>query len=76
MDDWQFVPLLEKTNDGTLTFQDLWAPHDEHRLLLPRIIIIISMFATGVITESNLHHLHSRGSHISLSALADGAPQR
>ncbi len=47
MDDWQFVPLLEKTKSGTLTFQDLWAPHDEHRLLLPRIIIIVSMFATG-----------------------------
>jgi hypothetical protein len=47
MDDWQFVPLFEKAKDGTLTFQDLWAPHDEHRLLLPRIIIIVSMFATG-----------------------------
>jgi hypothetical protein len=47
MDDWQFVPLLEKARSGTLTFQDLWAPHDEHRLLLPRIIIIASMFATG-----------------------------
>ncbi|MGB9277523.1 MAG: hypothetical protein WCC08_20070, partial [Terrimicrobiaceae bacterium] len=47
MDDWQFVPLLEKANNGTLTFQELWAPHDEHRLLLPRIIIIVSMFATG-----------------------------
>ncbi len=47
MDDWQFVPLLEKASNGTLTFQDLWAPHDEHRLLLPRIIIIASMFATG-----------------------------
>ena len=47
MDDWQFVPLLEKAKNGTLTFQELWAPHDEHRLLLPRIIIIVSMFATG-----------------------------
>ena len=47
MDDWQFVPLLEKATNGTLTFQELWAPHDEHRLLLPRIIIIVSMFATG-----------------------------
>ena len=47
MDDWQFVPLLEKAKSGTLTFQELWAPHDEHRLLLPRIIIIASMFATG-----------------------------
>jgi hypothetical protein len=47
MDDWQFVPLLQEAKNGTLTFQKLWAPHDEHRLLLPRIIIIASMFATG-----------------------------
>ena len=47
MDDWQFVPLLEKAKNGTLAFRELWAPHDEHRLLLPRIIIIVSMFATG-----------------------------
>ena len=47
MDDWQFVPLLEKAKNGTLTFEDLFAPHDEHRLLLPRVIIIASMFATG-----------------------------
>jgi hypothetical protein len=47
MDDWQFVPLLEKAKNGTLTFGELWAPHDEHRLLLPRIIIIAAMFASG-----------------------------
>ena len=47
MDDWQFVPLLEKAKNGTLTFEELCAPHDEHRLLIPRIIIIASMFATG-----------------------------
>ena len=47
MDDWQFVPLLEKAKNGTLTFEELSAPHDEHRLLIPRIIIIASMFATG-----------------------------
>src|SRR4029453_3857858 len=47
MDDWQFVPLLEKAKEGTLSFQDLWAPHDEHRLLLPRMMIIVSMFASG-----------------------------
>jgi hypothetical protein len=46
MDDWQFVPLLERARNGTLTFRELWAPHDEHRLLLPRLIIIASMFAT------------------------------
>ena len=45
MDDWQFIPLLEKTSQGQLTFGDLWAPHDEHRLLIPRIVIIASMFA-------------------------------
>ncbi len=45
MDDWQFIPLLEKASMGQLTFSDLWAPHDEHRLLVPRIVIIASMFA-------------------------------
>ncbi|HEY5743590.1 MAG TPA: hypothetical protein VIS99_13730 [Terrimicrobiaceae bacterium] len=45
MDDWQFIPLLEKTSQGQLTFNDLWAPHDEHRLLVPRIVIIAAMFA-------------------------------
>jgi hypothetical protein len=45
MDDWQFIPLLEKASQGQLTFGDLWAPHDEHRLLVPRIVIIASMFA-------------------------------
>ena len=47
MDDWQFVPLLEKAKNGTLTFQESSAPHDEHRLFLPRISIIVSLFATG-----------------------------
>ena len=45
MDDWQFVPLLEKTSKGQLAVGDLWAPHDEHRLLIPKIVIIASMFA-------------------------------
>ena len=45
MDDWQFIPLLEKTSQGQLKFGDLWAPHDEHRLLIPRIVIIGAMFA-------------------------------
>jgi hypothetical protein len=43
MDDWQFIPLMGKAVDGTLTFGDLFAPHDEHRLLLPRIIILLSV---------------------------------
>src|SRR6476620_9216672 len=46
MDDWQFVPMLERGMNGTLTFKELWAPHDELWLLLPRLIIIGSMFAT------------------------------
>jgi hypothetical protein len=45
MDDWQFIPLLEKASTGQLTLGGLWAPHDEHRLLIPRIVIIASMFA-------------------------------
>jgi len=39
-DQWEFVPLLDKTYHGGLTFHDLWAQHNEHRLLFPEIIML------------------------------------
>jgi len=40
-DQWDFVPVLEKTYEQNLTFKDLWEPHNEHRLFFPRIVMII-----------------------------------
>ena len=42
MDDWQFVPLIEQVQAGEIPWGELAAPHDEHRLLIPRILIIAS----------------------------------
>ncbi len=39
-DQWELVPLLEKSAMGTLGFQDLWAQHNEHRLIFPRLVML------------------------------------
>lgn len=39
-DEWSLVPLVEKSYQGTLQFRDLWALHNEHRLLFPRLLLL------------------------------------
>ena len=40
-DQWDFVPLLEKSYSGPVTIGDLFAQHNEHRLFFPRIAMLI-----------------------------------
>ncbi len=40
LDQWEFVPLLEKMYVGQVTFGDLWAQHNEHRLIFPRLVML------------------------------------
>jgi hypothetical protein len=40
-DQWQFVPLIEKSFRGELTISDLWAQHNEHRIFFPKLIMLI-----------------------------------
>lgn len=40
MDEWELVPLLQKFDAGTLTFGDVWAQHNEHRLFFPYLIML------------------------------------
>lgn len=49
-DDWELVLALEKLSSGTLTFEDLFAFHNEHRIFFPRVI----MLAIAVLTNWNL----------------------
>ena len=35
------VPLLEKMYAGKLSFDDLWAQHNEHRVLFPKMIMLL-----------------------------------
>ncbi|MBN1423442.1 hypothetical protein JXA88_02695 [Candidatus Fermentibacteria bacterium] len=39
-DQWGLVPLIERSYEGTLAFGDLWRQHNEHRLLVPRAVMI------------------------------------
>lgn len=46
-DDWERSFLLEKYENGTLTFNDLYAPHIDHRILFPRLITLTLNGITG-----------------------------
>lgn len=46
-DEWEFVPLLMKFKSGALTFHDLLAQHNEHRILFPRLIMLVLAAVTG-----------------------------
>jgi len=46
-DQWEFVLLLEKSYQGRFTFSDLLAQHNEHRLFISRIIMLIIAHISG-----------------------------
>jgi hypothetical protein len=39
-DEWALVPLFEKWHNHQLSFADLYHQHNEHRLLLPKVIYL------------------------------------
>ncbi|MBI2217419.1 MAG: hypothetical protein HYU51_08985 [Candidatus Rokubacteria bacterium] len=39
-DHWDMVPLLERDATGTLTLGDLWAQQNEHRYVIPWVIML------------------------------------
>ena len=47
LDQWELVPLLEKSYHGELTLHDLWAQHNEHRIIFPQIIMLMLARLTG-----------------------------
>jgi len=47
LDQWDMVPLLQKTYGGELAFHDLWAQHIEHRLIFPQLIMLGLARLTG-----------------------------
>jgi len=48
-DQWEVVPLFDKLYSGNLSFADLFAQHNEHRILLPRLV----MLGLGSLTHYN-----------------------
>jgi hypothetical protein len=46
-DQWELVPLLQKSYEGRVTLEDLWAQHNEHRILFPRLLMLLMARLTG-----------------------------
>jgi len=46
-DEWRFVPWVLDYAAGELALADLWAPHNEHRLVLPQIVLLALVEPTG-----------------------------
>jgi len=46
-DQWAMLAVLARFYDGTLTFQDLWVQHNEHRLLVPRTLMLVLARLSG-----------------------------
>jgi hypothetical protein len=46
-DAWELLPLMQRWEAGVLGFADLWAQHNEHRILIPRAIMLSLAYATG-----------------------------
>jgi hypothetical protein len=53
-DQWALVPLLAHAYQGTLSFQDLWAQHNEHRLLFPRLLMLGLAFLSRWNTQDEM----------------------
>lgn len=61
-DQWDFAPLLLKSYDGHVTFADLFAQHNEHRIVFPRLL----MLALARLTAWNI--LYEQGASVVLAA--------
>lgn len=46
-DEWQIVPILHGFLHGTVSFNSLWALHNENRMLVPNVILGASQFIFG-----------------------------
>lgn len=46
-DQWALLPLLDRSYQGTLTLRELWAQHNEHRLLFPRLMMLVLARLSG-----------------------------
>jgi hypothetical protein len=46
-DQWAMLAVLTRSYDGTLSFHDLWVQHNEHRLFVPRALMLVLARLSG-----------------------------
>jgi hypothetical protein len=39
-DEWDFVPFLGQVYQGTWSIWDVWKPHNEHRIVFPKLVLL------------------------------------
>lgn len=57
-DQWELIELYKRAHDGTLTFWDLFAQHNEHRILFGRLVFL------GLANLSNWNTLYEVGASV------------
>jgi len=45
-DQWELVPLLYKMHSSELSFFDIWAQHNEHRIFFPKLVMLTLAYMT------------------------------
>ncbi len=65
-DEWLFIPLVEKVWNGTIPWQELYSLHNNHRLFLPRAVLL------ALIRWTDWDHRYPVGANIILGALIFG----
>src|SRR5215471_3530958 len=53
-DEWGVVRLLDRWYTGSWTFADLWAQHNEHRIVFPRVLLIALWHWTHLDTRAGM----------------------
>lgn len=47
LDEWTYLPIIERSCTGTLTFGQLWAQYAEHRPIFPLLVMLFFVHTTG-----------------------------
>src|ERR1051326_716233 len=71
-DQWELVPLLDDLSKGRVSLAGLWAQHNEHRLLVPRLgmLALARLSAWNVVWEQVLGVAGAAATWMILAAIA------
>lgn len=58
-DQWAELPLFGRLSSGGLELSDLFAPHNEHRIFFPRIVILLLGVATAYNTVAEMYFMQA-----------------
>lgn len=51
-DQWELVPFFKEFHEGDLSFADFWNQHNEHRILFPRMLMLV----LAVVSDWNIRY--------------------